>query len=412
MARTILHVDMNSCYASIEMALNPELRGKAVAVGGSRKTRHGIILAKSQEAKKYGVKTAEPIWKSLNKCPHLIIVPPHYNEYLKYSKMAKKIYYEYTNQVEPFGIDECWLDITNSLTIKGDAKSIAEEIRKRIKDELKITVSIGVSFNKIFAKLGSDMKKPDAITYIPLDGYRDKIWGLPVSDLLYVGYATTKKLNRFGISTIGDLARFPKDMLRSILGINGEVLWKYANGLDNSRVKPEEHSVNIKSIGNGTTCTRDLINNQDVYNVFLKLAQTISRRLIERDFSCNTIQISVKDNNFKVKQYQIGISYPTQSTFVLASEAMKLFNKHYDWKNNIRALGIRALKLTSSHSRVQIDMFNDYDKQDKLEKVDNTLYEIREKYGKNVITVATLMEDARVANNTDHMNTLPGMMYV
>lgn len=412
MARTILHVDMNSCYASIETALNPELKGKAVAVGGNRKTRHGIILAKSQEAKKFGIKTGEPIWKSIQKCPELIIIPPHYDQYLKYSKMAKKIYYDYTNQVEPFGIDECWLDITNSLTIKGDAEKIAEEIRGRIKNELKITVSIGVSFNKIFAKLGSDMKKPDAITYIPCNDFRRKIWDLPVEDLLYVGYATKNRLNKYGVHTIGDLAQFPKDMLKRILGVNGEILWRYANGLDTSRVKAEEHNIAIKSIGNGTTCSRDLLNDQDVYNVFMKLAQNVSKRLIDRDYSCNSIQISVKDNNFNVKQYQMPINYPTQSTFVIAGQAMNLFRNNYDWKNNVRALAVRACKLTSVNGRVQIDMFNDYIKQDKYEKIDNTLYKIREKHGKNIITIASLMDDVRVANNINHISTLPGMMYV
>lgn len=412
MARTILHVDINSCYASIETALNPALKGKAVAVGGSRKSRHGIILAKSEEAKRCGVKTGEPIWKSMQKCPALIIIPPHYSEYIRYSKMAKKIYYEYTNQVEPFGIDECWLDITNSLNIKGDAVSIAEEIRERIKRELKITVSIGVSFNKIFAKLGSDMKKPDAITYIGKDDFKDKIWKLDVSELLYVGPATRKKLSKYGVYTIGDLANFPKIMLIKILGINGESLWKYANGLDNSRVKPEEEHVKIKSIGNGTTCERDLLNNHEVYSIFMKLSQSVSKRLIEGEFSCSGIQISVKDCNFKVKQFQCNLNYPSQSTFVLAREAMKLFILNYDWKNNVRALGVRAIDLTASASRVQLDIFNDYAKQMKYEKVDTTLYNIREKYGKNIITVAALMENSSIGNNINHMNTLPGMMYV
>lgn len=235
MERAILHSDMNSFYASVEMMLNPELRGKAVAVCGNTEDRHGIVLAKSELAKKAGVKTGMVNWEARRVCPNLITVPPQYDQYLKYSKLAHQIYYRYTDLVEPFGMDECWLDVTASSTM-GTPMEIAEQIRTATREELGLTVSIGVSFNKIFAKLGSDMKKPDAITEITLENFKEKVWPLPASDLIYVGRATEAKLAGYGIHTVGQLAAVNPETLKSWFGINGIKLWHFANGTDSSRV--------------------------------------------------------------------------------------------------------------------------------------------------------------------------------
>ena len=249
--QTILHSDMNSFYASVEMMLNPDLKGKAIAVCGSTEDRHGIVLAKSEKAKKYGVKTGMVNFEARQRCPELILVPPQYDQYLKYSKLAHEIYYRYTDQVEPFGMDECWLDVTHSVV--GSGLAIAEEIRQAVREELGLTVSIGVSFNKIFAKLGSDMKKPDAITVISPDDFKEKVWPLPASDLLYVGRSTEHKLSGFGIHTIGELAATPPEMLKRWFGVNGIKLWHYANGTDNSRVMHKDFVSPVKSIGHGIT---------------------------------------------------------------------------------------------------------------------------------------------------------------
>lgn len=255
MDRVILHSDLNSFYASVECLYHPELRGKPVAVGGSAEERHGIILTKNDLAKKCGVKTGEALWEAREKCPDIVILPPNFPLYLKFSKMARQIYADYTDKVEPYGIDECWLDVTGC---NKSGLEIAEEIRQRINFEMGVTVSIGVSFNKIFAKLGSDMKKPDAITVISKEHFKDKIWGLPAADMLYVGKSTNSKLARYAINTIGDIANMRVEFLTSFLGKMGGCLWAFANGLDDSPVAYDGEVAPCKSIGNSTTCYRDL----------------------------------------------------------------------------------------------------------------------------------------------------------
>ena len=258
--RTILHSDMNCFYASVEMMLDPSLRGKAVAVCGSTENRHGIVLAKSELAKRAGVKTGMVNWEARQCCPNLIMVKPQYEQYLKYSELARNIYQRYTDQVEPYGMDECWLDVTASRGVCGTGMEIAEKIRQTVKEELGLTVSIGVSFNKIFAKLGSDMKKPDAITEIRKDEFKEKIWPLPASDLLFVGKATTAKLAQYGITTIGGIANADPMMLKRLLGVNGLGLWRSASGLDDTPVMHRDFVSPMKSIGHGITCTADLEN--------------------------------------------------------------------------------------------------------------------------------------------------------
>lgn len=249
MARTILHSDLNAYFASVEMMLHPELQGHAVAVCGSVEDRHGIVLTKSQMAKEAGVKTGMAIWQAKQQCPKLIVVHPHYDQYLKYSEAVHEIYNQYTDLIEPFGIDECFLDMTGSTHLFGDGKTIADELRRIIKSELGLTVSVGVSFNKIFAKLGSDMKKPDGTTVITEDNFKNVVWPLPASDLLFVGRATTKRLYNHGISTIGGIAQADPERLRSWFGINGIRLWQFANGYDKSRVCNYGYELAAKSVG-------------------------------------------------------------------------------------------------------------------------------------------------------------------
>lgn len=262
--RTILHSDLNCFYASVEMMLNPDLRGKAVAVCGATEDRHGIVLAKSELAKKAGVKTGMVNWEAQRLCPNLIMVPPQYDQYLKYSKLTRAIYQRFTDRVEPYGMDECWLDITGCDYVCGDGMEAAETIRRTVREELGLTVSIGVSFNKIFAKLGSDMKKPDAVTEITEENFREKVWPLPASDLLYVGRATNAKLANYGIHTIGDIAGTEPQFLRRLLGINGLELWKYAAGRDDSRVMHKDFVSPVKSVGHGITCYADLETSEEV----------------------------------------------------------------------------------------------------------------------------------------------------
>lgn len=290
MERVVLHSDMNNYYASIELLHHPELRGRPLVVGGDPEARHGIVLAKDQFAKKAGVKTGMALWQAKQICPEIVFVPPRMGLYLRFSRLVREIYADYTDMQEPFGLDECWLDVSQSGSYKGDGMTIAKEIRNRIKFELGITVSIGVSWNKIFAKLGSDYKKPDAITEISRENYRQIVWPLQVEDLLYVGRATQKKLNLYGIHTIGELARTDPELLHRWFGKMGYVLSVFANGEDQTPVSMEDYHAPIKSIGNSTTTPRDLTTDMDVKIIVYALAESVSARLCENNFKCQVAE--------------------------------------------------------------------------------------------------------------------------
>ena len=295
MARNILHCDMNNFYASVECMLNPALKEYPVAVCGSVEERHGIVLAKNYKAKAFDVKTGDTVWQAQQKCRDLVIVPPHYEEYIKYSKLARSVYERYTDQVEPYGMDECWLDITGTGSLFGSPVEVANKIRETIKFELGLTISVGVSFNKIFAKLGSDMKKPDAVTVIPKDTFREKIWKLPSADLLGVGRATQRTLDSYGIRTIGALAQTDPEFLRSVLGKNGVALWNYANGNDLSLVAKKDFVSPIKSVGHGITTVADLEKPEQVWPVFLELTQDIGHKLRVHGLSAEGVAIHIRD---------------------------------------------------------------------------------------------------------------------
>lgn len=405
MERVILHIDMNNCYATIECKLNPELQGKCVAVAGNEKERHGIILAKNELAKSFGVQTGEPIWQARKKCPNLIVVPPHYDEYLKHSKAARKIYSDYTDRIEPFGIDECWIDITGYWRNgkQADGKVIADEIRQRVKNELGITVSIGVSFNKIFAKLGSDMKKPDATTVITHEGkdcFRDKVFPLDVKELLYVGRATKKKLNSKGIYTIGELAETSLSKLKSWLGKWGEYLWVYANGLDRTPVDADNHKPLVKSVSNGTTSYRDLENDNDVKIITFALAESIASRLRAIHSKCGVISVSIKNKQLYTYSKQTKLHILTDDAYEIAEVALSLYKESYNWAagNPIRAISICASEIVDTYSNYQTSIFESSDKNQKHENLNKTIDNLRDKYGYTCVRRAIVMSDSGFAN--------------
>lgn len=379
--RTILHSDINCCYAAIEHLHRPELNGKPLAVGGNPESRHGIILTADYIAKKYGVKTGMALWEAKQKCPELNIVSPRMDLYLRFSKMAHEIYGEYTDQQEAFGIDESWLDVTDSVQIKGDGLKIATEISNRMKTELGITVSIGVSFNKIFAKLGSDYKKPDAITTMYDGEFQEKAWKLPASDLLYVGRSTKLKLERLGIHTIGELARTDERILHSFLGKMGSILWSFANGYDESPVKQEDAHAPIKSIGNSTTTHRDLETDEDVKIVLYVLAESVAARLRENGFRCRVVEISLRDNELFSFTRQKKLSYATNITEEIAKEAYMLFKVNYDWRKPLRSIGVRGADLVTDTYWEQIDLFGNQQLREKKMQADTAIDDIRRRFG-------------------------------
>jgi len=402
--RTILHVDANSFYASVECLHRPEIRDKAVAVGGDASLRHGIILAKNQKAKAMGVKTGEALWQARQKCPDLVILTPNYPLYLRFSRILREIFYEYSDLVEPFGLDEAWIDVTGSTVLFGGGGMIAEELRKRIKKEVGITVSIGVANNKIFSKLGSDIKKPDAVTEITPSNYRQLVWPLPASDLLYVGPATGRKLHCYGINTIGDLAKADPAFLHRLLGKMGYVLHGFANGLDNSPVERLGEEAVIKSIGNGTTTPRDLVCDEDVRIVYWSLCESVASRLRQHGFLCRGVQICVRDNRLVSFERQTRLDRPTCVSCDIFDAAMVLFRKSYDWANPIRSIGVRAINLVGPHTAIQTSLFEDEERLSKREKLDIAVDDIRRRFGHFSIHRAVMLRDHALGgiNPTEH----------
>ena len=396
--RTILHVDLNNFYASVECLYNPALRDTPMAVAGDPANRHGIILAKNMPAKKLGVKTGEAIWQAREKVPDLICVPPHYDKYLRFSRAARKIYYRYTNQVEAFGIDECWLDVTGS--------EIAEKIRQTMKDELGLTVSIGVSWNKIFAKFGSDYKKPDAVTYINPENYKDIVWPLPVAELLYVGRATADKLNRRAIFTIGDLAKRDPALLKLTLGKWGLILFDFARGLDTAPVRVIDERSAIKSIGNGVTTPRDITNADDAKLVFICLSESVAARLRENGLKCTGVEITLRDSTLYTVTRQMKLPCPTCYSEDIINAAMRLLYRNYDFYSNkhLRSLGVRGINLVTADAGIQLDLFRD-DKLEQKEKLAKVIDHLRCRFGHDAILRAAALLDKSLAVNPkdDHV---------
>lgn len=394
--RTILHSDCNSFYASVESLLHPELRDKPLAVAGNADDRHGIILTKNEYAKKYFVKTGEPIWQAKKKCPDLIIVEPNFSEYIKFSKFTKEIYAEYTNKVESFGLDEAWLDVTGN---SRGGMEIAEEIRERIKYELGITVSIGVSFNKIFAKLGSDYKKPDAITEITADGinsFKNKVWQLPCEDLLYIGKSTKKRLNTLGIFTIGDVANTSVGVLKTLLGKWGETLYAFANGLDSSPIAQFDEKPDVKSIGNSTTTPRDLKNYSDVKMITHILCDSVARRLRESGFKAGSVTILVRNNELNSFTRQGQLNKYSSHTADIRNKALELFRNNYNFSKPIRSIGVSVSKLVADNSPMQLSFFENRKTAIREENLDKTLDSLKNRFGNYAVRPAFLIKDKKL----------------
>lgn len=395
MEKQILHIDCNKFYASVECFLHPELRDKPVAVGGSEKSRHGIILTKNEIASKYGLVVGEPLWKARQKCPDLIIVPPNFPVYMDFSKRVRKILEEYTDLIEPFGLDESWIDVTGDYFKSGT--EIAYEIKERVKKEIGITVSIGVSFNKVFAKLGSDYKKPDAVTVITKDNYQNIVWPLPCSDLLMIGRATTKKLNTYGIYTIGDVANADDSFLKNILGKNGLMLKRFARGEDTAPVRHMDLSRDIKSIGNSTTTPRDLKNNEDVKIVFTVLGESVARRMREHDLKGVTLTISVRNSELDSFTRQCKMESPTNISGEFVRYAMDLFTANYNWDKPIRSLGLSVTDFDYDNI-IQFDLAGNAQHREKLEKLETAVDKLKNRYGNFCVQKASVLCDTQLSH--------------
>lgn len=380
-----MHSDANCFYASVEMLHHPECRTLPMAVGGDPETRHGIILTANYIAKRRGVKTGSAIWEAKEACPGLVIRPPDYGQYLRFSGYLRKIYEEYTDCVEPFGLDECWMDVTASCGIKGDGEKIADEINRRIKKELGITVSVGVSWNKIFAKFGSDFKKPDAVTMINRENYRGIVWPKPVSDLLYVGRATERKLKRYGIRTIGDLAETDPEFLNVTFGKMGRTLSVFARGQDQTPVSKSGDVPPVKSVGNGMTMPYDLTTDEEVRVACYMLSESVARRLCENGFVGDVIELYLRDKELSGITRQHRIETPTNISCEIAEEAFRLFRKNYRWEKPIRGLCVRVSNLSEESHPYQISLFRDEAARKKQKRMDQTVEFIRKRFGEDSV---------------------------
>ena len=399
MERSVLHCDANKFYASVECLYRPEIRDKPVVVGGSEETRHGIVLTGNEKAKKlYGIKTGMSLADARLLCPKLIVMPPNYPRYIRFSKMLRRIYSDYTDMIEPFGLDECWLDVTGSRLLFGSPENIAEDIRKRVKFELGITVSVGVSWNKIFAKLGSDYKKPDAVTVINKDNYKEIVYPLPVSDLLMVGPATTRKLKNRGIYTIGELADAPPEMLAAFLGKMGYVLHSFANGYENAPVAENGSTPLIKSVGNGITAPRDLMNEEDIKSVQYVLAESVARRLREQGLKGRVVSIGIRDKNLFSFTRQSKLSNATNDTRKLQSTALKLFNSNYSFETMppVRALTVSVSELCDENDSIQLDMFEDNELAERLDRLNHVVDGLKDRFGSDCVRQAFLLNDEKL----------------
>lgn len=397
MERIILHCDANSFYASVECLYRPEIRDMPVAVSGDAQARHGIILTKNPLAKRYGVKTGEAIWQAKQKCPELVCVPPDYALYTRFSQRMRALYEEYTDRVESFGLDECWLDLSSPDVTFEDGVRTAEEIRLRVREELGITVSVGVSFNKVFAKLGSDYKKPDATTVISRENYRKIVWPLPVEDLLFVGPATRRRLAMVGITTIGALACASPALLQSKLGKNGLTLLSYANGWDQSPVMQTDQRAAIKSIGNSTTPPHDLTCMDDARCIFTLLAESVAARLRQEGLRARCVSISARSTELVTASCQTMLQRPTSLTDDIARASLQLFAQRFARQFPFRSVGISCSHLSGDDAPVQLDFTGDEARRMHLEKLERSIDGLRSRYGHQVIQRGIVLVDSACA---------------
>lgn len=393
--RTILHSDLNNFYASVEVLKHPECKDMPVVVCGSVEDRHGIVLAKNQLAKSFGVKTGEVLWQAKNKCKgNLITFTADFESYLRVSETVRKIYARFTDHIESFGIDECWLDVTDSLNIFGTGEEIAEKIRQTVKEEIGVTVSVGVSYNKVFAKLGSDMKKPDAVTVVTPQNYKSTVWTLPAEDLLYVGKATKRKLNMIGIHTIGDIATADEKILNKLLGVWGNTLYKFANGMDDSPVISNKGEDSVKSIGNSLTDYKDNYTFEEVKTLILLLSESVASRLRESGLGkAKTVKLTVTDNSLLTYGKQTKLEKPTRSAVDIANCAYNLFETLYTWERPVRGIGVSVCDFILGAEQLSFSF--DAEKEEKIDKLDLAVDKIRKKYGNKSVQRARILQDKK-----------------
>ena len=397
MSRMILHCDLNCFYASVEMLFDPSLRQVPFAVGGDVEERHGIILTKNALAKKAGVQTGEPLWQAYQKCPDLVIRPPRYKLYLKYSELVQKIYLDYTDQIESFGIDECWLDITHSTALFKSGYHLAREILDRVYRELGLTLSIGLSDNKIYAKLGSDLAGVQSLVQIERPFLEETIFPLEVSKLIMIGSKTKYKLLKLGINTIGDLAKCEPDYLKRRFGKWGTLMWQVANGIDTEPVSASNHVQRIKSIGNSITAVRDLTSEEDLKICLYRLAESVAYRLQEQQLVGYGLAVTLRDFKLASTGKQEKQVSALQSSNDIAKAALQLIQRFYDYQQPLRGLGIKVFDLCHQPEALQPDLWGESNQIEEY-TLDQAMMDIRRRFGPYSISRGIMAKDTRLSH--------------
>ena len=411
--RVILHSDCNSFYASVEELYDPSLKRLPLAVAGDPDKRRGIILARNQWAKVYGVQTGEAVWQAKQKCGMLVVVPPHYDWYMQMSRLCRHIYEQYTDRVEPMGMDECFLDVTGCRDYLGKTgPEVAEEIRTRVREELGITVSIGVSFNKVFAKLGSDLKKPDAVTVIPAETFKKQLWDLPADSIIGVGRATFRKLASIGVTTMGQLASLPPEILEAKFGKVGLWLWAAVNGLEQGEVMPGDYRFPIKSVGHGSNAMHDLTNNAEVWDFMLWLCQELSWRMRRDNKKAYGVMVHVRESDLVTYSYQKKFTASTSNDAVLAREAYEVFCEKHIWRSPLRSVAISGIYLDERDAPEQLDFFTDGERRAQLDALDDTIDAINNAYGQGTITRAACLANEHVPGGRKRELIMPNSRYM
>ena len=397
MGRVILHCDANSYYASVECLYTPAIRSLPVAVAGSPEARHGIILAKNESAKRMGIKTGEAIWQARQKCPELVCVPPDFPLYVRFSEKMRRIYEQYSGHVEAFGLDESWVDLSGPEITIADGERIAQEIRRRVREELGITVSIGVADNKVFAKLGSDMKKPDAVTVLPPQSYAQRVWPLPVGDLLYVGPSTRRRLAQLGVTTIGALADCDAELLRRHFGKNGDMLRIFARGEDSAPVRSVDHRSALKSVGNSATPPHDLTCMDDARCLLTLLAESVAARLRQSGLRARRVSLSARSVSLAVSSRQMTLPRMTNLSGEIAAAALTLFEEGFAQGFPYRSMGISCSQLGTDDAPVQLDFMGDETRRMKQEKLERSIDDLRRRFGHQAVRRGTALLDSGYA---------------
>ena len=401
--RVILHCDMNGFFASVELLSRPDLRDRPMAVCGNPENRHGIILAKNEPAKKYGVVTAETIWQARKKCPDLVLLPPHYDKYSEFCRLINGIYQQYTDQVEPFSIDESWLDVTASQKLFGTGREIADAIRNRVKKELGLTLSAGVSFNKFFAKMGSEYKKPDATTEITRGNFRELLWPLPIEEMFFVGFSTAQRLRGIGVDTIGALAETPPGVLSDLLGKQGPLLRSYALGLDESPVSLYGERSMMKSVGHGSTFRRDIASDDEILTALTALSDTVAARLSKYGLKVFGVKVDLRSPDFRDVSRQKKYSSPTNVSTEIRRRAFDIIKEMRSGTSPIRQITVTAIELTdeAGETSEQLSFFGavpdalaERDKSlDKALGLEEAMDQIRRKFGKSAVSYARVIDN-------------------